>query len=84
MSSTDKFTSGKFSAPVNPKDGYVVIDCEDPRARRALEFVGPNLYLEKPTRITITISNTIFGALSRAGPVNWEDRYARNSRKVNI
>ena len=67
----DKFTNGKFSTPVNPKDGYVVADCKNPRERRVLEFVVLILYPEKQTRITVTISNTIFGALSSARLVSW-------------
>ena len=56
---------------MNPKDGYVVVDCKEPRARRVLEFLVPLLYPEKPTRVTITVGNTIFGALSRERPVDW-------------
>ena len=54
---------GKFSTPINQKDGHAVIDCIDPRERRVLEFIVPIMYLEKPNRITVTIANTIFGAL---------------------
>ena len=31
----------------------------------------PLLYLEKPTKVTITVGNTIFGALSGERPVDW-------------
>ena len=31
---TDKFAQGKFSVPVNPKDGYIVVDYKDPREKR--------------------------------------------------
>ena len=68
----DKFVVGKFSTHINPKDGHAIADCEDPRERRVLEFIVPILYLEKPTRITMTLANTIFGALSGARPVSWE------------
>ena len=44
-SRTDKFAQDKFSTPINPKDGYAVVDCEDPRERRIQEFVVPILYL---------------------------------------
>ena len=71
VSRTDRFIDGKFSARVNPKDGYVVVECKEVRARRVLEFLVPLLYLEKPTRITIMVDNTIFGALSRKRPVDW-------------
>ena len=71
VSQTDRFIDGKFSGRVNPKDGYVVVDCKEPRARRVLEFLVPLLYPEKPTRVTITVNNTIFGALFGERPVDW-------------
>ena len=33
-SRTDRFIDGMFSGRVNPKDGYVVVDCKDPRVKR--------------------------------------------------
>ena len=68
---TDWFIDGMFSGCVNPKDGYAVADCKDPRVKRVLEFLVPLLYPEKPTRIIITVGNTIFGALSEERPVDW-------------
>ena len=68
---TNWFIDGKFSGRVNPKDGYAVVDYKEPRARKVLEFLVPLLYSEKPTRVTITIGNTIFGALSKERPVDW-------------
>ena len=47
------------------------MDCKEPRARRVLEFLVPLLYPEKPTRVTITMGNIIFGALSGERPVDW-------------
>ena len=61
---TDRFIDGMFSGRVNPKDGYAVAECKDPRVKRVLEFLVLLLYSEKPTRVTITVGNTIFGALS--------------------
>ena len=69
-SRTDRFIDGKFFGRVNPKDGYAVVDCKEPRTRKVLEFLVPLLYPEKPTRVTITVGNTIFGALSRERPVD--------------
>ena len=46
-SRTDRFIDGMFSGRVNPKDGYAVVDCKDPRAKRVLEFLVPLLYPEK-------------------------------------
>ena len=70
VSRMDRFIEGKFSARVNPKDGFAVADCKDGRARRVLEFLVPLLYPKKPTRVTITVGNTIFGALSGERPVD--------------
>ena len=70
-SRTDRFIDGKFSTWVNPKDGFAIADCKEARARRVLEFLVPLLYPEKPTRVTITVGNTIFGALSGERPVDW-------------
>ena len=46
-------------------------ECKEARARRGLEFPVPLLYPEKPTRVTITMENTIFRALSKERPVDW-------------
>ena len=70
-SRTDWYIDGMFSGRVNPKDGYAVADCKDPRVKRVLEFLVPLLYPEKPTRVTIMVGNTIFGALSGERPVDW-------------
>ena len=63
-SRTNRFIDGMFSGRINPKDGYAVVDCKDPRIKRVLEFLVPLLYPKKSTRVTITIGNTIFAALS--------------------
>ena len=70
-SRTDRFIDGKFFGWVNHKDGHAVVDCKEPRAKRVLEFLVPLLCPEKPTRVTITVGNTIFGALSGERPVDW-------------
>ena len=70
-SRTDRFIDGMFFGRVNPKDGYAVADYKDPRVKRVLEFLVPLLYPEKPMRVTITVGNTIFGALSGERPVDW-------------
>ena len=70
-SRTDRYIDGMFSGRVNPKDGYAVVDCKDPRVKRVLEFLVPLLYLKKPTRVIIMVGNTIFGALSGERPVDW-------------
>ena len=67
----DRFIDGRFSGRVNPKDGYAVVDYKEPRARKVLEFLVPLMYPKKPTRVTIIVGNTIFGALSGEGPVDW-------------
>ena len=70
-SRTDKFIGGKFRNAANPKDGFAIVNCEDSRAKRVLEFLIPILYLEKPTRVTVTVGNTIFGALLGERKVDW-------------
>ena len=70
-SRTDKFIGGKFRNAANPKDGFAIADCEDSKAKRVLEFLIPILYPEKPTRVTVTVGNTIFGALLGEWKVDW-------------
>ena len=68
---TDLYIEGKFQNDANPKDGFPVRDCRDSRERRLLEFLVPIVHPGKPTRVTRTIGNTIFGALSGDRPVDW-------------
>ena len=56
---------------VDPKDGYSVSDCRVDRHRRLLEFMIPIVHPDKPTRVTITIGNTIFDALDGGREVDW-------------
>ena len=70
-SRTDKFIGGKFRNTANPKDGFAIANYEDSRAKRVLEFLIPILYPEKPTRVTVTVRNTIFGALLDERKVDW-------------
>ena len=70
-SRTDKYIVSQSSKSVNPKDGYTISDCEDFRAKQMLEFLIPILYLEKPTRVTVTVENTVFRALMGDRPVDW-------------
>ena len=69
---TDKYVDGKFSIKINPKDGHTIAECINPRKRRVLEFVVLILYLEKPSRVTLTVGNTIFGALPSIRKVSWD------------
>ena len=69
-SRTDKYIVGQFSKSVNPKDGYTVSDCEVFCAKQVLEFLISILYSEKPTRVTVTVENTVFGALMGDRPVD--------------
>ena len=68
---TDLYIEGKFRNDADPKDGFPVRDCRDSRERRLLEFLVPIVHPDKPTRVTRTIGNTIFGALSGERPVDW-------------
>ena len=67
---TDLYIEGKFRNDADPKDGFPVRDCRDSRERRLLEFLVPIVHPDKPTRVTRTIGNTIFGALSGDRPID--------------
>jgi hypothetical protein len=67
----DKYVKDCFRALPSPKDGYAIEDCTDVRHRRVLAFLVPILYPEKPNRITVTMGNTIFGALNGGRKVTW-------------
>jgi hypothetical protein len=67
----DEYVKNCFRAPPSPKDGYAIEDGTDVRHRRVLVFLVPILYPEKLNRITITMDNTIFGALNGGRKVNW-------------
>ena len=66
-----KVCGDRFGNPPDNKEGYGFLDCRDRRQRRLLEFLIPIVYPEKHTWITVTMANTIFGALSRKRPVHW-------------
>ena len=68
---TDLYIEGKFRNKADPKDGFPVRDCRDARERIVLEFLVPIVHLDKPTQITCTLGNTIFGALSGERSVDW-------------
>ena len=67
---TDKYVEGKFLHDVDSKDGFPVKECRDDRERTVLEFIVPIVHPDKPTRVTRTIGNTIFGALEGDRPVD--------------
>ena len=67
----DGLCAKKFRGDVDPKEGLHPANCRNPRERRVLEFLMPILYPEKPKRISLTMANTLFGALSGVRPVNW-------------
>ena len=68
---TDLYIEDKFRNEADTKDGFPVRDCRNPRERKLLEFLVPIVHLDKPTLVTRTIGNTIFGAVSRERPVDW-------------
>ena len=68
---TDLYIEGKFRNEADSKDGFPVRDCRNPRERKLLEFLVPIVHPDKPTWVTRTIGNTIFGALSGEKPVDW-------------
>ena len=79
---TDLYIEGKFRNDADPKDGFPIRDCMDPRERRLLEFIVPIVHPDKPTRVTRTIGNTIFGALSGDRPVDWSKVFCKLVRRL--
>jgi hypothetical protein len=67
----DGLFAGKFRGDVDPKEGLHPTNCRNPREKRMLEFLMPILNPGKPKRISLTMANTLFGALSGVRPVNW-------------
>ena len=67
---TDQYVEGMFLHNVDPKDGFPVRECRNAREHRVLEFLVPLVHPDKPTRMTRTLDNTIFGALSGDRPVD--------------
>jgi hypothetical protein len=67
----DEYVKDCFKVLPNPKDGYDIEDCKDPRHRRLLAFLASIVYSDKPNRITVTLGNTIFGALIGGRKVSW-------------
>ena len=68
---TNKYMEGKFLHNVDLEDGFPVKECRDDRERRVLEFIVPIVHPDKPTQVTRTLGNTIFGALEGDRPVDW-------------
>ena len=73
---TDQYVEGKFLHEADPKDGFLVRECRDARERRLLEFLVPIVHLDKPTWVTCTLGNTIFGALGGEQPIDWAKIFA--------
>ena len=65
------YHEGRFMHQVDPKDRYSVGDCQNDRQQRLLEFLVSIIHPDKPTLVTITIGNTIFGALDGGREVAW-------------
>ena len=66
----DGLFAEKFRGDVDPKECLHPSNSRNPTVRRMLEFLMPILNLEIPKRISLTMANTLFGAISRVRPVN--------------
>ena len=75
-------STGKFEHPVHSKDGYLTVDCKDPRARRVLEFLVPILLPEKGARVTVGIASTILGRFGGERTVEWGMVFADQVKKM--
>ena len=63
--------AGKLKGEVDPKEGLHPMNFKNPKGRKMIDFMMPILNLEKPKRITLTMANTLFGALFGVRTVNW-------------
>ena len=66
----DGLFAGKFRTNPDPKDDFHPKNCRNLRERRVLEFLLPIFNPDKPKRISLTMANTLFGAMSGVRPVN--------------
>ena len=73
---TDRYVEGKFLHEVDPKDGFPVKECRNARECRLLEFLVSIVHSDKPTWVTRTLENTIFGATSGERLVDWAKIFA--------
>ena len=73
---TVQYVEGKFLHKADPKDGFLVRECRDAWERRLLEFLVSIVHQDKPTRVTRTVGNTVFGALSGEQRVDWAKFFA--------
>ena len=67
----DGLFTGKFRADPDPEDGFHPGKCRNLREQGVLEFLLAILNPDKPKRISLTMANTLFGAMSGVRPVNW-------------
>ena len=67
----DGLFNKKFKGEVDHKECLHPANCLNPREWIMLEFIMRILNPDKPKRITLTMANTLFGALSGVQPVNW-------------
>ena len=67
----DGMFAGKLKGEVDPKEGLHPANCLNLREQTMLESMMPIQNPEKPKRITLTMANTLFRALSGVRPVNW-------------
>ncbi len=67
----EDYTFGEFTEKMDPKEGFAVVDCNDPRVRVILAFFILIFYPEKSTPMTITLASIILEALRQKRKVDW-------------
>ena len=82
----EEYARGQFNTK-DAKNGYAIQDRRDFRAKRIFNFLVPILHPEKPTRLTITLANTLYGSYLGERVVNWaiivRDVVIRLKKSVN-
>jgi hypothetical protein len=67
----DNFYVGKLRGEHDLKDGFHPRNSQNNKERIVIEFILPIFSPEKPKQLSITMANTLFGAMCGVRPVNW-------------
>jgi hypothetical protein len=77
----DSLYVGKLRREHDLKDEFNPGNFRNPRERRVIKFILPTLSSEKHKQLTITMVNTLFGAMFGVRPVNWGRLIQENVEK---
>ena len=67
----ERFYVEKFRTEPDSKDRFHPGKCQNLEEWRVIEFILPILSPKKSKSLSITMANTMFGAMSEVRPINW-------------